>query len=129
MRLWLGLLAIVLAVAASQTRVFTDGSDIVTAVALVLFVTLSAARRWVIPLIPGPGTRLATPIRVPARSIVVWTALAAGAIGFEVFNYAETPRHSHPTVSAALTVLATNSISRGVSFFAWVVFGAWIALS
>jgi hypothetical protein len=127
MRIWIGLLSIALAVAASQTQVFTDGADIITAVAFALFVALSVARFRLPVLNRTSSSSAAVASRVPPRSIVVWTALAACTLGFELFNYFESPRYAHPTVSSALTVLATHPFSRGIAFFAWLALGAWIA--
>ncbi|MGB9113262.1 MAG: hypothetical protein WCF24_11115 [Acidimicrobiales bacterium] len=130
MRLGIGLAAFALAVAASQTRVFTDGADIVTAMALAAFIALVVAARFrPSDLKRSSVSSVAVASRVDPRSVIVWTLLAAGALGFELFNYTETPRRAHPTVSSALTVLATHSWTRGIAFFAWLALGAWIAWS
>lgn len=130
MRLGIGLLAVALAVAASQTRVFTDGADVVTGMALAAFIGLIVAARFrPSDLKRSSVSSVAVASRVDPRSVIVWTLLAAGALGFELFNYTETPRHAHPTVSSALTVLATHSWTRGIAFFAWLALGAWIAWS
>ncbi len=130
MRLGIGLLAVALALAASQTRVFTDGADIVTAVAFAAFIGLTFAARYRSPdLKRFSPSSVAVASRVDPLSVIVWTLLAAGALGFELFNYAEQPRYAHPTVSSALTVLATHSWTRGLAFFAWLALGAWIAWS
>jgi hypothetical protein len=128
-RLAIFLLSVALAIAASQTRVFTGGADVVTAVAFVPFIvwTLARFRIGALARVQFPSVPSAT--RASARSILIWTALAACTLGFEIFNYVELPRHAHPTVSSALTVLATHSISRGIAFFAWLALGAWIAAS
>lgn len=129
MRLAVGLFAVALAVAASQTRVFTDGADIVCAVAFASFVALSFARARIARPKPMSPSTVAVVPGVSTRSAVVWTALALCAIGFELFNYAESPRRAHPTVSSALTVLATHPFSRGFAFLAWFALGIWIATS
>jgi hypothetical protein len=128
-RLAIVVVSVALAIVASQTRVFTGGADIVTAVAFAPFVVWTLARFHVAAFARVRFPSLSSATRASPRSILVWTALAACALGFEVFNYVELPRHAHPTVSSALTVLATHSISRGVAFFAWLALGAWIAAS
>jgi hypothetical protein len=128
-RLGIGLFAVALAVAASQTRVFTDGADIVTAIAFVAFIVLGAKRSRSSVYTRASPSSDAVASRVPLFSTVIWSALGAAALGFELFNYAESPRSAHPTVSSALTVLATHSVTRGVAFFAWLALGAWIASS
>ena len=127
-RVGFGLVGIALAVAASQTRVFTAGADVVTAIALVLFVALIAYRFRVTAENGYPSSSLTVSSRASARSIIVWAGLAACTLGFELLNYAELPRRAHPTLSSALTVLATHSVSRGVAFLAWLALGVWIAL-
>lgn len=128
-RVGLGLVGIALIVAASQTRVFTDGADVVTAIAFVVFAMLTAYRFRVMAANGYSSSSLTVSGRVPARSIIVWTGLAACTLGFELFNFAESRRRAHPTLSSALTVLATHSLSRGVAFLAWLALGAWIAWS
>jgi hypothetical protein len=121
-------LLVVLAVAAAWTRVFTDGADIVTAIAIVSFLALSVTLRRV----PRPRMRARSvdiPRRVRGASVALWTALFAVAVGFELFNYAQSPRHAHPTLSSALAVIATHAWSRGLAFFFWLALGVWIAAS
>lgn len=128
-RLGIVLVSVALAVAASQTRVFTEGADIITAIAFALFVALSAVRFRVQGVQRASSSSGAVSSRVSVGSVIAWTVLAACALGFELFNYTESPRRAHPTVSSALTVLATHPFSRGVAFLAWLALGAWIACS
>jgi hypothetical protein len=130
-----GGIALALTVVASFTTAFSTGAEVVTGVAIGLFVSAGvvAARRRsrrrsagrpVTPTAGGIVTETsAGPLTI---GFVAWATLAAIALSFELWNYFLSPRPAHPTVSYFLAGAAGEPWSRGILFLLWLALGAYL---
>ena len=114
-----------LAAAVSFTTPFTAGADLVTAVALVamlvaqiaLFLREEHRRRIEVPPRHRGGV---------ARYLT-WIALCVCVTVFELYNYFESPRSAHPTLSSLSDELTGQRLGKAVLFVAWLALG-WLFL-
>ncbi|MGD0084376.1 MAG: hypothetical protein ABSD78_14445 [Acidimicrobiales bacterium] len=126
------------AAVASTSRPFTWPADITTALGLVGVVLAGLTRLWVARQATAPVPPPVPPGDVPAsggaggllhpdrRTIVLWITVTLAVVAFELFNYASSPRSTHPTLSSILNVLTGHEVLRGLLFATWLGAGWWI---
>jgi hypothetical protein len=114
------------AVGASFTRPFTLAADVVTAVALVISVGVTART---IRHDRRPGSAAAAAADRPrwTRWGAVWLALLGAVVAWEVYCYAHLPRQQHPTLSALIDTLDSTRLGKTVAFAAWLGLGWFLA--
>jgi hypothetical protein len=114
-----------LCTAVSFTRPFTDGADIVTALAIIAMVVLQllAARSTRAQISRGilgdSSIREAT-----FASFLPWIALSSLVVAFELFNYLSSPRTMHPTLSSLSDELSRSHLGKAALCLVWLALGA-----
>jgi len=116
------LLAAVYSWFTAGTTPFTLGADVAVAVALVIAAVLALVE-----------ARTGRPWRAhgPTRHGVLWPWwLAVGAlIAWELFNYAQSPRHSYPTVSSIYDHFSKWQGAKAAIIAVWLALGWAIVAS
>ncbi len=132
-----GLLACGIAYAwfASSTRSFTAGAEIATAIPLGLLVGGAVLQSRLGN--PFPIERVDRPPRTGivgrwqdprARAgMVAWGLLVPLSVMWELFNYFQSDRHQHPTVSSFLDTVSLHHWSKAVLYLGWLLLG-WFLL-
>jgi hypothetical protein len=115
--------AIGLAAAASFTKPFSNGADVVVAIPVVAMVIAQ------IVLIVG-RRRFPRAERVPSprKAFVAWIAVAAAVIAVELYTYLGHPRSAYPTLSSLSDELSHWRVAKAGLFVAWLALG-WLFLS
>ncbi len=116
-----------LAALAATTRPFTLAADAVVTVGfagLVAVLVMQWRHRPEPPLIarrsgPSPTPRW-------GRRLALWVVPVAAAVGWELFNYLETPRAAHPTVSSMLDAVDATHVGHGLVFAGWLALGWYL---
>jgi hypothetical protein len=98
-----------LALAASLTRPFTVGADVVTAVPLTIVFVVTLIT--VVPRRKGDGG--ADPAPAPAFAVTGW----------ELYCYVSLPRVDHPTLSALIDMLDGTHLGKFMAFVLWLALG------
>jgi hypothetical protein len=121
-----GVAGLAYALAASFTRPFTLAADLMTAVALVVVVGVTArtVRQDRRPGLPEAGPADRQPW---TRWGVVWLALLGVVIAWELYCYTNLPRHQHPTLSVLIDTLDSTRLGKTAAFAAWLAFGWFLA--
>ncbi len=114
--LGLGLAVAALSAAAAASRPFTAGSEATTAIALAAVAGGLALR----------SRRGIAPAPVRLRSASGWMVILLLGAGLELWQFASSPRSSHPTLSSLIDALTRYSAGRGVLFACWLLAGAWL---
>jgi hypothetical protein len=128
-RIWLITLLLCAAAAdsvlAAGSRPFTWRADLTTALGLagVVLVGLTSIR-----LQRHQPITASDPAGAPPSwpALLAWGLLAAAVTTFELVNYFESPRKTHPTISSLLDALAGHDVLRGLLFAAWLGAGWWL---
>lgn len=110
---------------ASFTLPFTVGADVVVALPLVVAMVATVVRSR----LPRPGVA-DPPDRAGRRSpgSLAWAALAAVAIGWELFCFTSGPRSAHPTLSSLVDMADATRWGKVVLFAAWMALGCYLVL-
>jgi len=107
------------------TTPFTGGADVAVGVALVAAVALAATEATSgLPWRPRHPDRTA-----PEGSLWPWWVAIAVLVGWELFNYFQSPRHSYPTVSSIYDHVARWQWAKAVIIGGWLVLGWEIVAS
>jgi hypothetical protein len=116
--------AIAYAVLASFTRAFTSAADVVVAIPLAGAVAIFALRLRT-PRSAHPDDAQEVPGRFARRSLP-WFALVVMVVGWELFTYASTPRHDHPTLSSVIDIVDSNHVGKAIVFLLWLILGWYL---
>jgi hypothetical protein len=104
------------------TKPFTLRADVLVAVPLVISAALAAVFAWRKRRLAPRQRRAAT---AGARSLWPWW-LAVGLLGaWELFCYAQAPRHEHPTVSSIYDAAAGSHVAKAIILALWLLLG-WV---
>jgi hypothetical protein len=129
-------IGILYAILASWTDPFTTGADVITAlplgVALVAFVVRTTALRRAPVTSHLPRRTDDPPAGTPvpfAWGVACWVVMAALVVGWELFNYANSPRAAHPTVSSLLDAVDSSHVGKSITFFLWLLLGWYLIAS
>jgi hypothetical protein len=117
--------AVAYAALASFTHPFTVGADVVVALPLAVAVVVMVVRSR------SPRCRTADqPGRTGRRSpgSLAWAALAAVAIGWELFCFTSEPRSAHPTLSSLMDMADATRWGKVLLFAAWMALGLYLVL-
>lgn len=114
---------------ATVTQPFTVAADVEVAIGIASLVAAMALQR-LLPVVPRPLARrqITASSDAPRASWGFWVAALLLVGGWELFNYAETPRQAHPTLSSLVDALTAHPVGRGVAFLGWLAFG-WYAVT
>jgi len=119
-------------VVAARSHPFTWAANVTTAVALAVLLGVVALQRLAPSSLPDVvRRRRPVPDEVVAAwgaRWVVWPALLAAVVGWELFCFVSTPRAAHPTLSSVLDSVTSGAPGRGLAFAAWLVVG-WFAVT
>jgi hypothetical protein len=121
-----------LAVLVSVTRSFTQPAAVLVAISLLLLVATV-----VLQLLgdepPALVARRATPAKeasaaAPRRAgWLVWATAIGAAVAWQLWNYVNSPRSDHPTISHLLDGLVHPAgIGRGAGFAIWLAVGWYL---
>jgi hypothetical protein len=120
--------ALVEVVSGAATRPFTIAADVEVAAGIASLVAVAAWQR-LHPTVPRPiARRPAAPAEVAQARWGFWIAALLLVGGWELFCYADAPRHAHPTLSSLVDTLTVHPVGRGVAFLGWLTFG-WYAVT
>ena len=116
-----------LAGAASFTRPFTLGADVVTAIPLavvfvVMLVTILPLGKRNRRVDPGPAPSPAVGF-APSRRWLWWLAPLLAVTGWELYCYVSQPRVDHPTLSVLIDMLDGSHVGKFVAFVLWLALG------
>ncbi|MGC8462456.1 MAG: hypothetical protein ACP5P9_02125 [Acidimicrobiales bacterium] len=111
-----------MAIAATRTftwpaEVLTGGVEIAVALAAVLGAVAHRRRR-------DPARR--SPL--DGRSLVVWSALVALVVAWELSALFGGVRHFHPTLSSLVNIAFRVDAVKAVGAALWLALGSWLAL-
>jgi hypothetical protein len=121
---------LVYAAIASLTRPFTPGADVVTALPLAAAVSVLVVRT-------RSHRRAAAVSRahhqtgdVPRlnRWALVWMALTAAVVSWELYCYTSAPRAAHPTLSSLIDMLDASRTGKTAAFAIWLLVGCYLVL-
>jgi hypothetical protein len=114
-----------LALAASLTRPFTVGADVVTAVPLTIVFVVTLIT--VVPRRKGDGGADPAPAPAsaptPSRGWLWWLAPIFAVTGWELYCYVSLPRVDHPTLSALIDMLDGTHLGKFMAFVLWLALG------
>jgi hypothetical protein len=114
-------------VAASITRPFTDGADIVVSLALLAGVLVLTGPRSLASVAPVLDRHRAVSSSDPAtRRWLPWATAAGVTAGWELFCLFSLPRSTHPTISSMLDAADGSHLGRGIAFAAWLALGWYV---
>ncbi|MDA8274256.1 MAG: hypothetical protein M0029_02620 [Actinomycetota bacterium] len=123
-RRWWTLVAVVVAIGAgwaiASTRTFTWPAELLAGASELGVVAGAVARHRHRP----DGTPRAA---VDRRSAVLWSALAAVAVAWELSALFGGPRHLHPTLSSLADVAFRVRTVKAAAAAVWLALGAWVA--
>ena len=133
-----GLCGLGWAVWVAHTRPFTWSADVATAVPIVavalyaIVTEMQAVQSACKPAKGGGPARGRSPVRDGApRSRDgqgwAWPIAALVVVSFELVNYMQGPRSSHPTLSSILDGFDSVSWEKGVTFLGWLALGMYLA--
>jgi hypothetical protein len=120
------------AVLVSVTRSFTRPAAVLVAIALLLLVAAFALQ-----LLGGEPpalvARRAQPLNEPSGAAprragwMVWATAIGAAVAWQLWNYVNSPRSDHPTISHLLDGLVHPAgIGRGAAFAIWLAVGWYL---
>ncbi len=115
------------ATVASFTRPFTVGADVVTAIPLAVAVVVAVVRERTVgrpALASDPGSE---PVPVPlTRWSLVWFAVAAAIVSWELVAFTSAPRRAHPTLSTLIDMLDSTHAGKTVAIALWLLLGCYL---
>jgi hypothetical protein len=107
---------------AAGARPFTTPENVMVAIPIAIALVLGARRG-------GEPAELTVTIPVgEERGTIVWVALLAALVGWELVALFSSPREDHPTLSSVADTIMSVHIGRAAVFALWLAAGAALAL-
>jgi hypothetical protein len=104
---------------------FTGGADLALLVPIVLLIGIAQTRRFRRRHEPPAPTGPRAPMFHFA--VVVWSAIAAAVLAWELLALRSSPRSQHPTISSLVETIEQHHVGRIVLFLAWLWLGWTLA--